>query len=99
MKFHLEMIVRDTFEPWNAVQMQKYLGVQLNNIMKSGKVKDYGIYAEERGGYFIIEANTSEELFELVGPVLDSIHIKTHPCVSVEALGKFFEAQEKMMKQ
>ena len=99
MKFHVEMIVRETFEPWNAVKVQKYLSGQLEKIMKSGKVKDYGIYADDRGAYFILDVNTSEELFELVGPVVDAMHLKTHPCISVEALGKFFEDQEKSMNQ
>ena len=92
------MIVRDNFEPMKAVEVQKYLGTQLNNMMQTGKVKDHGIYSDDRGAFFIIEANTAEELFELTGPILDYVHIKARPFVSMEALGKFFDAQAKMMK-
>jgi hypothetical protein len=63
--------------------------------MKSGKVKESGLYADERGGFFIIEVDTPEELFSLIGPLIDVIGITSHPIVSIDILQKMFQEMVK----
>jgi hypothetical protein len=98
MKFHVEMIARDNFDPMNAVPVQNMIFAQLNKLLQSGKVKEHGIYSDERGGFLILEAESPEELFEMIGPLIDAMKVRAHPYVSITTLKSFFGAYEKMMK-
>ena len=82
-----------------AVPVQKMVFAQLNKLLQSGKVKEHGIYSDERGGFLILEAETPEELFEMVSPMLDAMSVRTHPYVSINTMKSFFDAYEKMMKK
>jgi hypothetical protein len=97
-KFHVEMTVRDNFEPMNAVPVQKMIFAHLTKMVQSGKVSEYGIYSDERGGFFLMEAETPEELFEMMAPIVDAIKVRAQPYVSLKTLKSFFEAYEKSMK-
>jgi len=67
----------------------------INVIMKSGKVKESGLYADERGGFFIIDVDTPEELLRLLAPLIDVIGITSHPIVSIDTLQKMFQEMAK----
>ena len=95
MLFHLEFIPRENWGPADADTVHKISVEQLDVIMKSGKVKESGLYADERGGFFIIDVDTPEELFRLVGPLIDIIGITSHPIVSIDALQKMFQEMAK----
>ena len=97
MKFHVEMIVRDNFDPMSAVPIQKMIFAHLIKLIDSGKVMDHGIYSDERGGFLMVDAGTPEELFEMLSPLGDSMRIRAQPYVSMTTLKSFFEAYEKTM--
>jgi hypothetical protein len=59
MLFHLEFIPRDNWGLADAPTVQKGAMEQINVIMKSGKVKESGLYADERGGFFITPSSLS----------------------------------------
>jgi predicted sugar kinase len=99
MKFHVEIVARDNFSPLEAVQVQKMVYEQLNKILASGKVREHGVYSFERGGFLIAEAGSPEELFEMLGPLQDTMHIRAYPYVTVQTLGKFFQNYEEMAKK
>ena len=82
----------------SAVPVQKVVFAQLNKLVQSGKVKEHGIYSEERGGFLILDAESPEELFEMISPLGDSMRVRAHPYVSMTTLKSFFDAYEKMMK-
>jgi len=67
----------------------------INVIMKSGKVKESGLYADERGGFLIFDVDAPEELIRLFAPILDVVGITSHPLLSIDALQKLFQ---EMMK-
>jgi hypothetical protein len=95
MLFHLEFIPRENWGLADAPTVQKTSVEQINVIMKSGKVKESGLYADERGGFFIIDVDTPEELLRLIAPIIDFIEITSHPIVSIDTLQKLFQ---EMMK-
>ncbi|HTY47393.1 MAG TPA: DUF3303 family protein [Methanomassiliicoccales archaeon] len=97
MRFHVEIIARENFEPMNAVPIQKMVFEQLNMLVESGKVKQYGIYADERGGFMIIEVDTPEELEEMLGPFFEPLKITAHPFVFLPTVKAFFDKYEQMM--
>ena len=99
MRFFVELIVRDNFDPMSAVPVQKMLSVQMDKIMNSGKVKEHGIFSDERGGFFILEVGSSEELLKMLSPILDAVKVKTHPIVSIQELPAVFKSYEEMVKK
>ena len=91
MLFHLEFIPRENWGPADSPVVQKNSIEWLGRILKSGKVKKSGVYADERGGFFIIDVDSPEELIRLLAPILDVVGITSHPIVSVDSLQKLFQ--------
>ena len=63
----------------------------LQQTLQSDKAVANGFFADERGGFFVVEVDSAEELFDLFAPVIDYLHIETHPLISAEKLQEFFE--------
>jgi hypothetical protein len=99
MRFHVEMIARDNFDPMSAVPVQKMVFDQMDKLVKSGKVEEHGIYSDERGGFLILNAESPEELFEMISPLGDAMMVRSHPYVSMRTLKSFFDAYEERMKK
>lgn len=99
MRFHVELIARDNFDPMSAVPVQKMIFAQLSKLVQSGRVKEHGIYSDERGGFLILDAESPEELFQMLSPIVDAMMFRAHPYVSITTLKSFFDANEKMMKK
>jgi hypothetical protein len=95
MLFHLEFIPRENWGLADAPTVQKTSMEWINAIMKSGKVKESGLYADERGGFFIIDIDSSEELIRLLVPIIDFVAITSHPILSIDALPKLFQEMAK----
>jgi uncharacterized protein YciI len=74
-----------------VMEVRQVGGKQLQEFMQSGKVRASGIFADARGGFFVLEVDSAEEVFDLFAPVLDYIRIETHPLTTVEKLGEFLE--------
>jgi hypothetical protein len=91
MLFHIEFIPRENWGPADSPVVQKMSIKWLDRILKSGKVKESGLYADERGGFFIIDIDSPEELIRLIAPIIDVVSITSHPILSVEALPKLFQ--------
>ena len=95
MLFHIEDIVKDNFGPADSPAIRKIIMDQIGVIMKSGKVKYSGVYADARGGFFVIDIDSPEELKVLFGPLADVVDIIAHPIVPLEALAKLFQDMAK----
>jgi hypothetical protein len=57
--------------------------------MKSGKVKESGLYTDARGGFFRKDIDSLEELLRLIGPILDAMSIIAHPIIPMETLENY----------
>jgi len=87
-----------TFEVFESItsdqdvkRVRDRVGKQGQEISKSGKVKASGIFADARGGFFLVDVGSSDELHNLLGAaMLDQCHVKARPIVSFETLEKFF---------
>jgi len=78
--------------PEQMVRLREVFGEQIAKIQASGKLESAGIYADDRGGYMIIDVNNSAELLDLLGgAMLDRCNITTHPIVTTEELGEYFK--------
>ena len=68
MQFHITAEMRDTIVLDADKRMREILGAHLQQLVQSDKVKESGLLCGKRGGFFIIEVDAPEELFELLGP-------------------------------
>ena len=91
MLFHIDAIIRENISPAEALSSRKIVTEQMNVIMKTGKVKESGVYADERGGYFVVDIDTPEELKRLFAPISDIEKITIHPIISMDTLQKLFQ--------
>ena len=57
-------------------------------LSKSGKLIESGNFADGRAGFFLLDADSATELWELLFPVHELMHIETHPIQSWEELGE-----------
>ena len=94
MLFHVEDIIKDNIGPADA-GARKIVMDQMGVIMKSGKVKYSGVWADARGGFFVIDIDSPEELKSLIGPLADVANFTVHPIVPLEALAKLFQETAK----
>ncbi len=88
VKYEAEETITDREQ---ILHIRQIGGRQLQQIFESGKVKASGVFADARGGFFVLDVDSSDEVFDLFAPVLDYIRIETHPLSSVEKLQEFFE--------
>ncbi len=95
MLFHLEVLIRDNIGPDNAPAIRKMIGEQIVAILESGKVKDSGDYADTRGGYFVIDIDSPEDLKRLITPISEVASTNVHPIVSFDFLLKILQDMEK----
>ncbi len=55
-----------------------------------GELETSGIFADARGGFFVFNVDSAEEIAGLLNEVSDLGRIETHPIISLEALREFF---------
>jgi len=74
------------------MNLRREIGPQMEKIFGSGKCLASGSFVDDRGGFFLFEVSSSEEIFDLLGAAfIDSCELETHPVQSFENLAKFFQ--------
>ncbi len=95
MLFHLEILIRDNMGPADSSAIRKTVGELIGVIMKSGKVKESGNYADARGGFYVIEIDSPEDLKRLITPILDVASVNAHPILPMDVMQKLFQEMAK----
>ena len=96
MRFHVTFTVRESVSLSEIAGVQKRIGDTIQRILKTGKVKESGLLIDDRKGFFVIEADSAEELFRLFAPMYDVAKPDIQPIVSFEILPKTFEELQKL---
>ncbi len=92
MQFHVTLKVHDSIVLDADKQVREVLGRQIQSVMASGKVTASGFLAGIRGGFFIIDIDTPEELYALFGPeVYSTSALEVHPIAPVAKVGELFQ--------
>ena len=52
------------------------------------RVKASGHFADGRGGFFLLELNSAEEMIQFTGPFLDFVRFESHPVLSLPAIAQ-----------
>jgi muconolactone delta-isomerase len=82
VKFHIKDSVVGDLVP----QARKRAEEVTQKMLGSGKAECSGLIAGERGGFVVMNVDSSEELLMMIGPMLDVADIKIKPLVPLESL-------------
>jgi hypothetical protein len=92
MRFLVTQVVRDTIVLDDDKRMRAFLGPHFQRILQSDKVKDSGLMCGKRGGFFIVEVDAPEELYELLGPeIYANFETDVQPLAPMERIGELFQ--------
>ncbi len=92
MQFHITMEVRDTVVLDDDKRMREFLGPHLQRLLESDKVQESGLLCGKRGGFFIVDVDAPEELFELLGPeIYANFETDVQPVAPLERIGELFQ--------
>ena len=92
MLFHVAFEVNEHIVlPEARTMRNEWLGPQIQKGMESGKVREAGLLVGKRGGFFLVDVDSPEELFTLFGPELyDTCQVEAHPVMAMDAAGQMF---------
>lgn len=96
MRFHVTFTVRESVSLSEIAEVQNRIRDTVQKIMKTGKVTDSGVLIEDRKLFFMIEADTAEDLFRWFAPLYDIAKPEIQPVVSFDLLPKVFEELQKL---
>jgi len=93
------MLFHVTFEVYEHIVLpeartmrNEWIGPQMQKIMESGKVRESGLLSSKRGGFFLVDIDTPEELYEMFGPEFyDTCRVDAQPVTSTEKAGEMFQ--------
>ena len=96
MRFLVTFTVRESILLSEIASVQNRIGDTVQKILKTGKVKESGLLIDDRKGFFIIESDSTEELWKLLAPFYDVAKLDIQPIISFENLPKIFEELQKL---
>ena len=96
MRFHVTFTVRESVSLSEIAGVQNRIGDTIQKLLKTGKVKESGLLIDDRKGFFVIEADSAEELWTWLAPFYDVAKLGIQPIVSFELLPKIFEELQKL---
>jgi hypothetical protein len=92
MRFLVTQVVRDTIVLDDDRRLREFLGPHFQRILQSDKVKDSGLLCGKRAGFFIVDVDAPEELFELLGPeIYANFETDIQPLAPLERIGELFQ--------
>ena len=72
-------------------RLRQMAGEKAQELAKSGKLIEGGNFADARAGFWLLDADSAYELWELLFPAHELCHIETHPIQSWEELREGFK--------
>lgn len=92
MRFHVSIKIHDTIVLEGDKLARQAIGPRFGHVMESGKVHASGLLAGCRGGFFVIDIDAPEDLYELFGPeIYGNCAVEAHPVVPIEKAGELFQ--------
>lgn len=92
MQFHVTIKVHDAIVLEGDKLVRQSIGAGLERLMGSGKVHASGLLGGIRGGFFVVDIDAPEDLYELFGPeIYGTCAVEAHPVVTVQKAGELFQ--------
>ena len=91
------MLFHVTWETYPVVlvdekRVREAVGPQLQRLMQSEKVREAGILSGKRAGFFLVDIDSPEEIYELFGPeILANFKLEVHPVTPLDKIGELFQ--------
>ena len=91
------MLFHVTWETYPVVldddkRVREAVGPQLQRLMQSDKVREAGILTGKRAGFFLVDIDAPEELYELFGPeIFANFKLEAHPVTPMDKIGELFQ--------
>ncbi len=95
MRFFVKATAFDTIVRDDDIARTRHaFSAKIRQMKESGKLVEGGVFADDRGGVFIFDVDSHQELLSLLGPqLLDHFNVECHPLVSFEDLMELFKRQ------
>jgi hypothetical protein len=93
MRFLVQVEVFETITGAEADRrLREVVGPQVEQVMRSGNVREAGFLADRRGAFFLLDVDAAEELYALFGPeVYGNFRVQATPVAPLEAMGTLFQ--------
>ena len=73
-------------------RVREAVGPQLQRLMQSEKVREAGLLSGKRAGFFLVDIDAPEEIYELFGPeILANFKLEVHPVTPLDKKGELFQ--------
>ena len=84
---NINLEVRDTIVLDDDKRIREILGPHLQRLMESEKVQDTDLLCGKRGSFLIVNVDTPEELYELLGPeIYANFETDVQPIATVDRM-------------
>jgi hypothetical protein len=92
MLFHVTWELYEAFVlPEVRSVRNEWTGPQMQRVIESGKVREAGLLSGKRGGFFLVDIDSPEELYKLFGPEFyDTARLEVQPVTPIETAGEIF---------
>ena len=92
MLFHVSWETYPTAILDDDKRVRDAVGPQLQRLMQSDKVREAGILTGKRAGYFLVDIDAPEEIYEVFGPeILANFKLEAHPVTPLDKIGQLFQ--------
>src|SRR3974390_1993629 len=95
MQFLVIARVLETVVGPDDARVRRELGQQMPQILASKNVVASGSFAGSRAGFFLVNANSPEDIYKALGKVvIENFHTDVYPIMPFEKLGELFAMWE-----
>jgi hypothetical protein len=92
MLYHVTWEVSPTVVLDDDKRVREAVGPQLQRLMQSDKVREAGVLTGKRGGFFLVDIESPEDIYELFGPeIYANFKLEVHPVTPLEKIGKILQ--------
>lgn len=92
MLFHVTIEVHEAIVLDDDKRLREVIGPQMEKMLQSGKVRESGLLAGKRGGFFLLDIDDPAQLYELMGPeIYGSCRVEAQPVMPIERAGQLFQ--------
>ncbi len=92
MLFHVSWEVYPTVVLDDDKRVRDAVGPQLQRLMQSDKVREAGILSGKRAGFFLVDIDSPEEIYELFGPeIIANFKLEAHPVTPLDKIGQILQ--------
>jgi|SRR5215216_5923406 len=92
MLYHVTWEIYPTVVLDDDKRVREAVGPQLQRLMQSDKVRQAGAITGKWAGFFLVDIDAPEEIYELLGPeILANFKLEAHPVTPLDKIGELLQ--------